>query len=132
MEVILDTNFVISCVREKLDFVNLSEELFDENMQFFLPEEVLKEIEKLSKRKGEKSTDKNAAKTAMAILNSLEKKGEIHKIALENEDVDSGLVNYVKMNPEEKFVLATLDRELKKKAGCRILTIRGKKMLELV
>jgi rRNA-processing protein FCF1 len=131
MKIIVDTNFVLTCVKQKIDFVNLSEQLFDDEMQFFVPEEVLKELVMLVKRKGEKTKDKEAAKLSIKILENLEKKGRINKVKLENDNVDNGLVDYAKMNSEEKFIIASLDKDLKKRVKNKILTIKGKKMLSI-
>jgi rRNA-processing protein FCF1 len=132
MRVILDTNFVLTCVKEKIDFILVSEEVFSEKFDFFIPEEVLEELAKISKRKGEKTKDKEAAKLSLKIIESLEKKGEVNRIKVGEKDVDKGIVNYIKESYPEKFLLATMDKALKKKAGTGILTVRGKKGLEIV
>lgn len=132
MKIILDTNFVLTCSKQKIDFVNLSEKLFDEEMQFFVPEEVLRELEILSKKKGETIKDRESAKVSLKILEILEKKGQVNRIQLETEDVDSGIVDYIKLNSRDGFIVASLDKGLKKRVNGKILTVKDKKMLEIV
>ncbi len=127
MKILLDANFVVSCIKQKIDFLSLTNKKFDEKIEFVLPVEVEDEIEKISKRKGEKTRDKEAAKVALEILRLIKPK----KIKLGSGNVDDKIVDYALKNPE--IVLATLDKELKKRVGgARILTIRGRGNLEVV
>lgn len=129
MEILLDANFVISCVKQKIDFFSLADELFDEKIEFIICEEILDELENISRKRGEKIRDKEAAKTALEIIKTI--KPEI--IKLNNKNVDEGIICYLTNHKE--LVLATLDRELKRKIrgeGIKILTIRGKKSLEII
>jgi len=125
MKILLDTNFILTSVKQKLDFFRLADELFDEELEWIVPVEVLEELKKLSKRKGEKTKDRQAAQTALEIL----KKHKTEKIKLKNQNVDKGLGNYVK---KHKIVLATLDKELKKQINTGVLTICGKKNLKII
>jgi rRNA-processing protein FCF1 len=116
MRILLDTNFIITCIKQKIDFLS-------EPYEFLLPEEVFEELEKISKRPGEKSDDKRAANLALAIVKNLE------RIKLCNADVDRGIIEYAKSNKD--VVVASLDRKIKKKLG-RAAVIIDKKSIEII
>lgn len=124
MKILLDTSFVVVCVKENIDFISLADEMFDEPITWVLPKEVEKELRDISVRKGEKIKDKDAAKIGLQILESV-----AEKISLENKVTDNGIVNYAKSH---EVIVATLDKELKKRVRGKVLTIRGKKGLDIV
>ncbi|MDO8517374.1 MAG: hypothetical protein Q7S33_04600 [Nanoarchaeota archaeon] len=123
MDIILDTNFIITCLNQKIDFVNLANELFDKEINWVLPLEVKQELEKISQTK---LKDSRTAALALQFL----KQVKIREIILHNKNTDNGLVNYLKT--DNKAVLATLDNGLKKRVTNRILRVKGKKMLEIL
>ncbi len=125
MRVLLDTNFLICCSKQKIDFDSLADELFEENVEWIIPEEVLIELKNFSERKGEKVKDRDAAKFALEYLTSIDFK----KVKLNCEDVDDGIVDFVK---NSDFILATLDKELKRRANVKNLVIRSKSYLKVV
>ena len=111
-QIILDTSFILSAVRNKIDIFN---ELLEYNI--LIPKQVINEI------KNQKSSN---AKLALKIL-QLNKYNEID---LGKAHVDKLIINYAKKNP--KVIVATLDREIKKKVKNSKLVIRGKKQLEVI
>ena len=119
---ILDTNFILTCVKQKIDFLD---EIRFMGIEVLIPEEVLEEIEKI-KDFGKKLHFRENAKLALKILD----KGEFKKIKLGTADVDKGMVNFAEKNKD--VIVATLDRELKKKIKKPKLVIRGKKKLEVI
>jgi len=121
MEIILDTNFILSAVKNKLDFMDAEKYGF-----LVLPQEVIKEIRKI-KEKGEKR-ERDVSSLALKII---EKSERIKRIKLGNKNVDKGIIDYA---DRRKVIVATLDKELKKKlrGKARIITIRARKKLELV
>lgn len=121
-KVILDTNFILTCVKQKIDFLN---EIKFMGIRVLIPEEVLKEIRKIISS-GKKLHFRENAKLALKILN----KNKFKKIKLDTEDVDKGLVDFAEKNKD--IIVATLDRELKKKIKKPKLVIRGKKKLEVI
>lgn len=129
MKALLDTNFVVTCVKQKIDFFSQSSEATDEYIEWILPKQVEKEIEEISKRQGEKEEDKKAAAISLEMLKLIGPK----KIDLEikHDNVDQGIVDFLK-GKEKEYVLATLDKDLKSKVGCKILTIKGEKSLQLI
>jgi rRNA-processing protein FCF1 len=124
MKILMDTNFILACIKQKIDFVN-AEDFFNEKVEWIIPHEVLDELKVLKDRKETKISDRNAAKMSFEILNLI--KPEI--VQLKNPNVDKGIADYIS---GKDIVLATLDKELKKKVKNKILTIRGKKKLEVL
>ena len=128
MEILLDTNFVVTCVKEKIDFDSQINEITDEKVNWIIPEDVLEEIKDLSQRKGLKILDKRSAEVALDLIRIIDKK-EI-KLGGNNPNVDVKIANY--LNKNKDLVLATLDKGLKKRIKNKILTIRSRKKLEIV
>jgi len=121
-KVVLDTNFILSCVKQKIDFLN---EIRFIGMKILIPEEVLEEIKKIE-NSGKKLHFRENAGLALKIL----EKGGFEKIRLKAENVDKGLANFAERNKE--VIIATLDKKLKKKIKKPKLVIRGKKKLEII
>lgn len=110
-KILLDTNFIITCMKNKIDFY---EELCMEGYEIVIPDEVLDEIENLGYKD---------------VLDFLKRK-KFKKIKLDVKNVDNGIVKYAKENPD--VVIATLDREIKGKIRNRKMVIRGKNKLEVI
>ncbi len=120
-KVLLDTNFILSCIRKKIDFFN---DLKFGGFKILIPEEVLKELGKISETGGKKFRDES--KIALNLI----KQNSFEKIHLNTKNVDNGIV---KMAGENKdYIIATLDREIKKKIENQKLVIRGNGKLEIV
>ena len=51
MKILLDTNFILTAVKQKIDFPSKADELFDMKVEFLVPAEVVQELKTLSKRK---------------------------------------------------------------------------------
>jgi len=122
MKIILDTNFLIYCSKEKLDYEEELAELINEPYELVVPEQVLAELEKL-KNIAKKGRDKQAASIALQIL---EKKG-IKKIKAEGESVDEAIINLAK--EDSKNIVCTLDREMRHILGRVILLNRKKRFI---
>ncbi len=111
MKILLDTSFLITSIKHKIDVFNL---LKSHNL--IILDGVKKELENLIK---EKKTGRNEAKIALVLL----KKNKIKVKKAKNKNVDDAIV-------EEKDAVATQDKELKKRLkGRKIITIRQKKTL---
>ncbi len=111
---ILDTSFILTCVRQKIDFF---EELGFLGLKPIVPEQVMEEI---------KSMKKSEAETALKIIRDFKPE----TIDLKTKDVDKGLIKLVEDNKE--MFIATLDREIKNNFKGRVILIRGKKKLEII
>lgn len=120
-QVILDTNFILSCIDKKIDFI---ENIFLMGYEILLPEQVLFELKRIIASK-KKYKFKNYAEVALKIL----KQAELKMIDLGVTYVDRGLTKYLKQNPE--IVLATLDAELKKKVSNKKMIIHKQNQLEV-
>lgn len=119
---ILDTNFILTCVKQKIDFLD---EIKFMGIMILIPEEVLNEIKKIM-NSGKKLHFRENARLALKILN----KNRFKKIKLDATDVDKGLVIFAKKNKD--VIIATLDKKLKEKIKKPKLVIRGKKKLEVI
>jgi rRNA-processing protein FCF1 len=111
--VILDTSFILTCVKQKIDFFN---EIMNMGFQIIIPKQVINEI---------KALGNSNARLALKIL----EKHPYKKIDLNTKKVDFGIINYAK---DKDIIVATLDREIKEKADGPKLVIRQKKRLEVI
>lgn len=127
MKILLDTNFILTCVKQKIDFQEMANQITSQSVEWLVPQDVLDELGNLKDRRGAKVPDKSAAKLSFEILQNLEAK--IVNLPGKNPNVDIKIVNYILGKP---IVLATLDKNLKSRVENKILTIRGKKNLEFV
>jgi rRNA-processing protein FCF1 len=119
---LLDTSFILSCVREKVDFFDRLESM---GYGIVVPTNVLKELQRLvDSTKSMKL--RNEAELALKIL----KTEKYESLEASGKYVDSAIVNYLKENKD--YVLATVDKELKKKIKNQKIVLRAKKKLELI
>ena len=54
MKILLDTNFILTTMKQKIDFPNLADQLFTEKIEWIVPQQVLNELGNLKDRKGMK------------------------------------------------------------------------------
>jgi len=127
MKILIDTNFVITCTKQKIDFDAIMNGLTTEKVEWIVPEEVLGELRGLKIGGRIKIKDRNAADIAIQIIAELGV--EVVKLSDTADDVDTKIANYLR---DEDIVLATLDKGLKSRVKNKILTIRGKNNLELI
>lgn len=120
-KVLLDTNFVLSCIRKKIDFF---EELTLMGFQILVPIQVINELKTLKNRKS------TVLKTNSRIALELLRKRRYKKIDLKDDKVDRAIVKYTRKNP--KVHIATLDKTLQSKFKNKLVIIRGQKGLEVV
>ncbi len=121
-QAILDTNFILSCVKQKIDFFNETKFL---GLEIVIPREVVEEITKI-KETGKKLHSRKTAELSLKIL----EQNEFKKIKLNKKSVDKGLVNLSKKSKD--IIIATLDKELKRKIKGQKLVIKGRKKLEII
>jgi len=118
---VLDTNFILSCIRKKIDFFT---DIPLMGMKIIIPIQIIDEIKKFS-RQG-RGNLKQEAKLALVILENQDFK----RVDLYNKNVDNGIVKLANDNPN--YIVASLDREIKVKTKNRNLVIRGEKELEVI
>jgi len=118
---VLDTNFILSCIRKKIDFFV---DIPQMGMGIIIPLQVIDEIRKFS-RQG-RGNLKQEAKLALVILENQKFK----RVDLYNRNVDNGIIKLANDNPN--YIVATLDRAIKVKTKNQNLVIRGEKELEVI
>ena len=114
MRIVLDTNFLIDCIRFKVD---LKSELAGNEL--FILNSIIFEIEKIVERGTKEST---LAKLTLEYI----KRKHLKILKPKEKNTDLALLNYSKKG----YVIATHDRVLKnkiKKAGGKVIFIRQKK-----
>ena len=98
MEVILDANFIISCVRRKIDFIS---QLEAQGFKILVPKEVFEEMKDLRLKSGMSHEDRIAIDVAFELI----EKRKVKKMSLGGGKVDDMLIK----KGHEGFYIATLD-----------------------
>ena len=122
MKIILDTNFLIYCSKEKLDYVEEIGRLINEDHELVVPVQVIEELKRL-KIKTKKGKDKEAADLSLQLLKS----NKIVEVNPKGKNVDDAILNLAK--EDKKNIVCTLDREMRWKLGRVILINRGRKLM---
>jgi rRNA-processing protein FCF1 len=119
-KIVFDTNFILTCIKQKIDFLH---EL--EGFELVLPRQVMKELENIVQDYRKKANERELAKTSLVFIDKFKDKFTI--IELKKKYVDLGLEKL-----EKGYILATLDRELKRKLKGKVkfLIISKRKKLE--
>ena len=125
MKVLLDTNFIMTCVKQKIDFFDRLEFL---GFGILIPRQVIEELRRVYKKKNKKLKERDLAEVGLKILNANENR--FICLDLGKKHVDKLIVKYAKEHP--MLVIATLDSELKKKLKNSKMVIRNKKKLVVV
>jgi rRNA-processing protein FCF1 len=121
IKVILDTNFLIYCAENKIDYVQEILQLMDEGYELVIPQQVADELNELYK-KGEKFSDRQAAWLAMKLVGA----NKVKIIMAPGRCADEAIINLVRVGS----IVATHDLELRKKLrNSRVIVIQGKKKL---
>ncbi|MBS3093043.1 hypothetical protein J4456_00500 [Candidatus Pacearchaeota archaeon] len=140
MKVILDTNFLVYCAKEKIDYMDEIEQLFNEKIDVLVPIQVINELHSITRKKKlriplerrsarfKKTTgkDKEAAALAIQMVEKYVFDGKIEKVNTEGKNVDDALLQLAQ---REKHIVCTLDRELRGKLGRVILINQYKKLM---
>ncbi len=116
MEVIVDTNFAISCVRKGIDFVD---QLNNMGFKIVVPREVLQELKDLRIGNKIKHDDRIAIDVAFEMLSHK----RVKKTTIGQGKVDDLLIKKGK----EGVYIATLDNGIKRKIPNRIVILNAKK-----
>jgi rRNA-processing protein FCF1 len=122
-KVVLDTNFILSCVKNKLDFFD---ELSLMGIRPIIPQEVLSEIVRLKNKKTE-------AQVAFALIDKNPSNFDRLTLSSSKGHVDKLIIDYVMEH--EDVLVATLDKEMKEKLAKehkKVIVIRGLKKLEVI
>lgn len=108
MEVFLDTNFIISAIKRKIDFVSQLESM---GFKVLLPREVFQELKDLKLKSSQ--SDRVAIAVAMKIFDSM----KVKKTTLGNRSVDLGLIE----KGRNGAYIATLDMAIKRMVPNRVI-----------
>jgi len=124
MKIILDTNFLIYCAKQRRDYVEEISNMISK-YELVVPLQVIEELKKLrdDKLKKVSGRDKEAADLALQIL----EKKKIRTVEAEGKSVDEAIINLAKK--DKKNIVCTLDREMRHTLGRVILINRGKKLM---
>lgn len=114
MQVILDSSFIISCVRDRIDFLT---QLSEQGFTPVVPKEVFQEMKDLRTSNRSSREDRSAVDVALEIL----EKGNVKKISLGTGRVDESLIK----KGQEGIFIATLDNGIKKKITKRIVIFKA-------
>ncbi len=120
--VLLDTNFILSCVAQKIEFF---EQIQSMGHKIIIPEEVIKEMKSIS-TSNQALRFRTAAKLSLMIIEN----ETFIKIKLGTKDVDKGIKKLAE--EDNKLIIATLDRDIKKSNKNKNMVIRNKKTLEII
>ena len=114
MEVILDSSFIISCIRERIDFLAQLEE---QGFKPVVPREVLQEMKDLMKSNRASHEDRVAIKVAFEIFENR----KVKKMSFGDGKVDDYLIEKGKAGA----YIATLDRGIKREVPNRIVIFKA-------
>lgn len=113
MEVLLDSNFIVSCIRKRIDFLSQLEE---QGFRIMIPREVLQELKDLRL----KVPHEERALIDLAFRMLEDKR--VRKMKIGGENVDMGLIKKGK----EGYYIATLDNAIKRIVPNRIVIFNAK------
>jgi rRNA-processing protein FCF1 len=128
IRVFLDTNFIVSCLKQKIPFIEEIDRALNFQYELVVVSQVLDELAKLSKSKEDKLVDRERAELGFKIIKKAGNEGKIKILSGEGRDADEALLKIMKKDD----ILASLDKELRKKTGCRIILIKQGSYLGLV
>lgn len=126
LTVLLDTNFMLVCVKQKIYFL---EDIKLLGMKIIIPKQVINELKLIlnSKKK------LHFRKDVEVVLKILEKnKNSFREINLSKygKNTDKRIKKFSDEN--KNIIVATLDKKLKNKIKNKKMVIRGKKNLEII
>ncbi len=141
MKIILDTNFLIYCAKEKIDYIEKLGNMFHEHFDLVVPQQVIAELKKVMTKKSEKipfvkrvprfrkttGRDKEAASLALQILEKYISESIISIIKAEGKTVDQTLINLAQ--EDKKNIVCTLDREMRRILGRVVLMNKNKQLI---
>lgn len=120
MKIILDTNFLIYCAKQKIDYVEEIGKLLSERYEIVIPIQVVDELEKL-KLNEKKLKDREAAELALQLLEAK----KIRKIEASGKTADESAIKLAR--EDKKNIVCTADRGIRKDLGKAIIP-RGKRI----
>ena len=120
MEVLLDTNFIISCMLKKIAFL---EELELMGFRVKVPREVLQEMKDLKKEGKTSRRERIAIDLAFEVIDQ----AKVKKMKVGGRNVDLGLIE----KGQQGIYIATLDRGIKREIPNRVVIDSARKALKV-
>lgn len=121
IQVILDTNFLVYCAENKIDYKTEIDNLLKEGYELVVPSQVIEELNVLFKT-AKKLTDRSASWLALKLLEH----NQVKVIAVSATYADEAIIRLLRIGS----VVATLDLELRKKLrGARVIVVTGVRKL---
>ncbi len=115
MEVLLDSSFIISCVRKRIDFISQLEE---QGFKIVVPREVLQEMKDLRLKSKTSHEDRIAIDVALDLI----MRAKIKKNSFGKGKVDNYLIEMGKKG----IHIATLDREIKRQVPNKVVIFEAR------
>ncbi|MEX0933026.1 MAG: PIN domain-containing protein [Candidatus Pacearchaeota archaeon] len=125
-KVVLDTNFILTCFKEKIDFFR---EIYFMGYKIIIPKQVLNELDRIIKSK-KKLHFREQAKLASKFLENNRKSWIKKNLSEYGKNTDRAIKGF--SDKEKDIIVATLDKELKRKISGLKMVIREKNKLEVV
>ena len=119
-KILVDTNFLLIPFQFKVDIFKEIDRIIDEKYEICVVDKTLEELEKLIK--GNKEKDKKAAKLAKQLI----KKNKVKIINTQGKNVDEIIIKI----KDKDTIVATQDKELRKKLKGDVIVLRQKKYLK--
>lgn len=117
IKVILDTNFLVYCAENKLDYVAEISRLMEEGYELVVPKQVVEELKEIYQN-AKKMGDRTASWLALKLLEH----NKVKVIEAHGSYADEAIISLVRVGN----IVATLDLELRKKLrGTRVIVIQG-------
>lgn len=116
MEVLLDANFIISCILKRIDFI---EQLKEIGFKIVVPREVMQELKDLKFNNTTSHEERTAIRVALEMLQNK----KIKKTTVGKGRVDDLLIKKGK----EGVYIATLDNVIKRNIPNKIIIFDAKK-----
>jgi len=121
IRVLLDTNFLIYCARQKIHYKEEIDILISQKHEVVVPSLVVEELKNLAET-ADKFSDRQAADLALKVLGA----NGISVVDLPGKNADEALIRA----SGSEGIVATMDLELRKKLGW-VIVIEGVKKLAL-
>jgi rRNA-processing protein FCF1 len=115
MEVLLDGSFIISCVKNRIDFLD---QLKEQGFKPVVSREVLQEMKDVLKKSKTSHVDRVAIKAALEIIQNR----KVKKTSFGSGKVDDYLIERGKMG----IYVATLDRQIKRQIPNKVVIFSAK------
>lgn len=138
MRIILDTNFLIYCAKNKIDYTYEISNMIHEGYELVVPIQVVEELKKVMQKQKRKYSveerrrnprlkkttgrDKDAANLALQLLNA----NRVKVVSPIGKNVDDAIIN---LGQEDNNIVCTLDREMRGILGRVILINRFKRLM---